>query len=201
MDFYNTLSSIVYVKKTLTFLFYFYFLLFIYIFYFHVLSLIIMDKSDKLVNTYVVQLNFSNDYEPIRAWREQNVIIDDYDPNKPIPSEAHITLHIGLDKSKDLQPLFNYISTNNIVQFPVVIDKIGLFNNRILYATPTVVPQSILDLHNFLEKEYDLKWDHEKYIPHITLAYLKPDTSTALMVNSGQIQSPSSLCLWLVILS
>ena len=90
-------------------------------------------------------------------------------------ADLHMTLHFLGQVDDDRLPVLKSLAADVVpAPFSVVIDRIGHWPKaRVLWAGPTSVPGSLLDLHAQLEtglRQNGFEIDARSYRPHLTLA-------------------------------
>lgn len=97
-----------------------------------------------------------------------------------IETEPHITVQYGFDSSKvSADDIARVVDNFGDVHF--TLGALNSFHNDdadILYIE--VISEDLLDLNAFLNEDFGehINYDFPDYVPHITLAYMKPNSSS-----------------------
>ncbi len=101
------------------------------------------------------------------------------------PQNFHITLRfIGDMQENDIADLDEELSKIEFPQFEISFSGIGFFGNDNPHSIHVLVDQSpqLKSLHDKIYKicnKLGFAKDHKKYIPHVTLAYMKSNAQLA----------------------
>lgn len=123
-------------------------------------------------------INISQD-----IWNEYITIID----NNDLYIEDN-TIRYGIEKTPHCNVLYGLNIDNNRVDIKIPLLNINRFNiqaNKISSFTNEkfdvlkfeINSPELKDINNFYRTNFDYKNQYDIYIPHITIAYLKPNTS------------------------
>jgi 2'-5' RNA ligase len=107
------------------------------------------------------------------------------DPNNEIEFGVeftpHITLLYGLNSINFNEQLY-YKLALPIKQYNVDIGGVNIFENEkyhVLYLS--AICDALYDQNKILTDNFDFENEYNKYVPHITIAYLKPDIAISTM--------------------
>jgi len=111
-----------------------------------------------------------------------------------LETEPHLTIVFGIEQNVNVKELINFVKSNVKGPISVILHGISTFQtNTYDFLKFDVICPTIVKLNKLIKQNFNIHDRFPNYIPHVTIAALKPGAAKKYMKKNVVITGNSSL--------